>query len=339
MTMLEEARSIPDIAARSLARNAPAFREAARRISAFAPQVLVTVARGSSDSASEWIARLFAARLGMIPASLPPSLITVQNAQLNWRGALIMAVSQSGRSPDLIVPVEVARAAGALTVAIVNDAESPLAAAAELVIPVDAGAELAIAATKSFLMTLFQGARLLAAIQRDASLEQGLAGLPANLAQALATSWTPAVEVLRDATAPFVVGRGLMNGIARELALKLKEVCGLHAEAISGAEVMHGPKALIHEHHPVLAFTPMDDSRAAMESTVEQLGALSRRVVAVGAAIPGARIAVPIDTPSRADLSGLVIGTAVYPFIAELAAARGLSPDAPKNIQKVTKTL
>ena len=339
MGMIDEARSIPEIVAASLDRGDTAVAAVAERISAYGPRVLVTVARGSSDHAADYFGRLAAIRLGLLPVSLPPSLITVDGARPDLKAALVVAVSQSGRSPDLIAPIRVARDAGALTVALVNDTDSPLAGAADLVLPVDAGAETAVAATKSYVLSLVQSARLVALLAGDEALADAVRGLPPILVRALDADWTGIVPVLAPARAPFVIGRGFGLTVAREIALKLKEICGLSAEAVSGAEIMHGPKALIGPDDPVVALAPDDRARGAMETAIAALGRLSRRVVVLGRPAAGAGLALPVPSCPAPELACIAAATAAYPAMAALARARGLSPDAPRHLDKVTETL
>ena len=337
--MLAEAREIPDRTAAALAAQAPLLDDIADRLRRADPTVLVTVARGSSDHAAEYAGRLFAQTLGWLPASLPPSLVTVEDAPLRWRGAVVLAISQSGRSPDLIAPIEAARAGGALTIALTNVEDSPLAAAAECAVPIAAGPETAVAATKSFVLSLIQIAHLAARTSRDRGLIDALAALPPRLDQALSADWSPALEALADIRSGFVVGRGLGYAVARELALKFKEVCGLHAEAASGAEIMHGPKALIGPTDPVLCLTPDDPGGTAVRRQAASLAGLSSRVIAAGLPVDGAAGTLPVPAAPHPVLAAPILATAAYPFIAELAQARGLSPDTPRHLKKVTETL
>ncbi|NBB81916.1 MAG: SIS domain-containing protein [Alphaproteobacteria bacterium] len=338
MSMLDEAHAIPAVTETALHRGQEAIARAAGRLQEADPTVLVTVARGSSDNAGEVIGRLAAARLGWLPLSLPPSLITMDEARLRWDRSAVLAISQSGRSPDLIAPVAAARAGGAPTLALVNAVDSPLAEAADLVLPIDAGAEHAVAATKSYVLTLVQALRLMAAMDGDRVLADGLSRLPAALEQALVADWSAGLEPLASARSLFVVGRGPALGAARELALKMKELCGLHAEAISGAEIMHGPKALIGPDDPVLVLAPDDASRRLVEECVGVLSTLSRSVIVVGRPVPGAAMALPVPDAPVADLATLVVSTASYPFVAALARARGHDPDNPRHLAKVTET-
>jgi glucosamine--fructose-6-phosphate aminotransferase (isomerizing) len=334
--MMQEAASIPERAALALSRHQPEFETVAAAIRDFAPLHLVTVARGSSDHAAEYAGRLAAQHLGLIPASLPPSLVTLAEAPLRAERALVLAISQSGRSPDLLATVAALRGAGALTVALVNDGQSPLATTAELALPVDAGPERAVAATVSFVLSLLQAARLLAAVAEDDLFLADAAGLPALLAQALAVEWSPVVPWFAEAPSCMVAARGPLHAIAREGGLKLKEAAGLHAEALSLAELMHGPKALLTAHYPLLALA--DAALVNREMLQEVAGLTGRLVVAGPAALAGAaHVALP--AAPRPDLQALVTATALLPLVAAVARARGVSPDAPRHLTKVTETM
>lgn len=337
--MLTEAQTIPEVAARTLADTRAQMTEVAERIRRNDPTVLATVARGSSDNAAEYGGRLLAQRCGYLPASMPPSLITVERAQIRWANTLVIGVSQSGRSPDLVLPVDAARAGGADTVALVNVTDSPLAEAAETVLPIGAGPEVAVAATKSFVLTLIQFAHLAALLVRDEDLITALDALPATLDEALTMDWSPALTALADPAPRYAVGRGLGFPIAREIALKFKEVCGLHTEAISGAEVMHGPKALIGRADPIFCVAPGDRGGTAMRGEIAALAALSSNVIVAGQSVDGSALHLPIPVAPHPALSSIILATAAYPFIVELAQIRGLSPDAPRHLTKVTETL
>jgi len=337
--MLTEARQTPERLAATLADDEPAYREAGARIRAFAPRSLVTVARGTSDNAAEFLGRLAAGRLGLIPASLPPSLVTVEKAPLAFDGCLVVGISQSGGSPDLVAPMAAARAGGALTVALVNVADSPLARAAEIVLPVGAGEETAVAATKSFVLSLAQAIRLVAAAAEDAGLRARLEALPDALAAALALDWTAAVEPLAGAGWMPVCGRGLAAAAARELALKLKETTGVAAEGFTAAEVMHGPRTLIGPDTPVLCLAPEDAARPTMEDAIGLLGAMTSRLIAVGRTSRGAALTLPLPGLADPVHATPAILAAAYPFLDALAARNGVSPDTPRHLEKVTRTL
>jgi glucosamine--fructose-6-phosphate aminotransferase (isomerizing) len=336
--MRAETLVIPEVVATALGRQSATLDEVVRRIREVAPRGLVTVARGTSDHAAEYAIRLAACELGLLGTSLPPSLVTLAEAPLRFDGQLVVAISQSGRSPDVVEPAAAARRGGALTLAVVNDAASPLAEAADLVLEVDAGPELAVAATKSYVASLLQIARLTAALSGRKGLARAFADLPATLEQALDVDWSAALADLAPASSLFVVGRGLAYATAREAALKFKEVCGLHAEAVSGAEIMHGPKALIDAETPLLLFTAPDVPATAQLATARELAALTPRLWVAGSvdAPVGHRLTSPVaEEPALQPLVDIV---PLYLLADDLARRRGLSPDRPRHLSKVTET-
>jgi glutamine---fructose-6-phosphate transaminase (isomerizing) len=335
--MLAEATSVPSVVAAALDRNQAEIAAAARRIRNFDPSFIATVARGTSDHAAEYLARLLGQHAGLVGASLPPSLVTVHAAPLHLERAVTIAISQSGGSPDVVEPIKAAQRGGSLTIALVNVVDSPLAEAVDIVLPIDAGPERAVAATKSFVMALVQCVRLVDALA-GGSVVKDLARLPLALEQAVGCDWSGALPWLREPKSLLVVGRGYGLPIGREVALKLKEVAGLHAEAVSGAEIMHGPKALIDPDMPVLALAAEDGARASMDGTMAELARLTSRLIAIGPPSEHAALSLPAGPILEPALAGIATIAAFFPFAAALAAARGLSPDSPRNLQKVTRT-
>ncbi len=337
--MAAETASIPAAASAALTRQTEQIAAISAQLRAFDPRGVVTVARGSSDHAAEFALRVVGTRLGRLGTSLPPSLLTVSDARIRFDRQLVLAISQSGRSPDVLHCTEVARRRGALTLALTNDAASPLAKTAELVLAADAGPEHAVAATKSYVLTLLQVTRLLAAWAQETSLASALAPLPGRLAAALATDVAAALEPLTAPPGLFVVGRGLAFATAREAALKFKEIAGIHAEAVSGAEIMHGPKALVGPDRPVLMVAAPDLPAEHDTECAHQLAALTERLIIVGARDLASRLQV--RTPAAPDplLQPLVDATAMFVLAEWLARRRGLDPDRPRHLQKVTETL
>jgi glucosamine--fructose-6-phosphate aminotransferase (isomerizing) len=273
--------------------------------------------------------------MGVLTASSPPSVSSVYGARSDMTGILVLALSQSGRSPDLLAASRAAQQAGGTVVALVNDESSPLADLASAVIPIRAGPERSVAATKSFVATLSAIAQLTAAWSSDECLLAALKNLPEALAAAWALDWSSAVETLVAAEHLFVVGRGPNFATAQEAALKFKETCGLHAEAFSAAEIRHGPMALIGRNFPVLVFLPEDDARAGVEEAVVAFRRQGATVLTVGgcgeAALPIVRCH-PLLLP-------IVQAHAFYRMLDTVAARRGRDPDAPPHLAKVTETL
>jgi glucosamine--fructose-6-phosphate aminotransferase (isomerizing) len=299
--------------------------------------VALTVARGSSDHAASYFASLTMSRLGVPVASLPMSVATLQQAPLQVRDQLALAFSQSGKSPDLVGTMEALRKAGALTVAAVNAPSSPLADACEFHLPLMAGPELSVAATKSYIAMLSISAQLVAHWQKDDALLGALNTLPDALQAAGKLDWSKAVDELRGIERMIVIGRGLGLAIAQEAALKLKETSGIQAEAFSSAEVRHGPMELIDRDYPLLVFAPRGPEQAGLLHRARHMPARGARVLlAAPADVPEATL--PLATTAHAALDPIAAILSFYVMAAGLAAARGRNPDAPRHLNKVTET-
>lgn len=336
--MFREAGDSATAVTRQLAENEALMRALGERLHRAPPHFIMTGARGSSDHAATFAKYVFETRLGIATASAAPSVSSLYGAAQNLSGVLFLAISQSGRSPDLLQQAEAAREAGATVVALVNDADSPLAQSAEFYVPLHAGVERSVAATKSYIASLTAILHLTACWNRDPRLTKALHDLPAVLRTAWALDWSAVVELLVDAHNLFVIGRGLGLGIAQEAALKLKETCGLHAEAFSAAEVMHGPMTLVTSGFPVLAFTQADETRAGLMRLVEEFRARGAPVLVAepGDAQPGHLHVPAIGDPACTPV--LAIQT-FYRVVNSLALRRGRDPDAPPNLRKVTETV
>jgi glucosamine--fructose-6-phosphate aminotransferase (isomerizing) len=325
--LLTEALEAPARIEAQLSANRPLLADLARRFAHTPPRFVVSAARGSSAHAARYGKYLIETRLGIFTAAAAPSVATLYKAPMKLDGALFLAVSQSGRSPDLVMQAEAAKAGGALTLALVNDTDSPLAQASEIVLPLHAGPETSVAATKTFLASLSALAQLVALWSGDKSMETALDLLPQTLRAAAGKRWE--LPLKKGADSLFVVGRGTGLAIAAEAALKLKEVLGLHAEAYSGAEVLHGPVALVEPGFPVLAFVQDDATRPAMDETLAAMAAK-------GAAIHRVPTGAPPLTP---ELDLIAQAQVFYPWVARAALARGIDADQPRHLSKVTETL
>ena len=335
--MLEEALSAGECVGRQLSQDVDRYAELGRKLRSTNFNSALTLARGSSDHAANYCAYLIMARLGRIVASLPMSLLTLYKSPLVTRDTLTIAISQSGQSPDVVEPTRYFRDGGATTVALVNDIDSPLAQAAEWAMPLHAGKEHSVAATKSFITSLVAGARLVAHWQNDPELKAGLDALPEALAAGAQADWSPAIEVLAPARNIMVVGRGISFPIALESALKFKETSSLQAEAFSGAEIKHGPMALIDEGYPLLIFATRGPTQAGLVQLAgEMRGRGARVLLAAPADVAERDLTLPVAaTP---DLDPIVAVQAFYVMAAKLAEARGMDPDRPRHLSKVTKT-
>ncbi len=336
--MLAEAREAPAAAARAIAANGATCRALAARLVAKPPRFVVTCARGSSDSAATYANYLIELALGIVVASVGPSVSSIYGARLDMRDALFIAISQSGRSPDLLALAETARRDGALTVAIVNDETSPLAGAVEIVLAVQAGREQSVAATKSYLASLAAILQLVAAWRDDAALVRAVAELPEALEHAAAADWQAALPLLAGAEHLYVVGRGVGYAAAQEAALKLKETCGLHAEAISAAELMHGPLALAGPVFPVFAIGQDDAALPALRDLIATVAAQGAPVVTAApvSGWPGLTLPVARQHPFVQPIATI---QSFYVLAEAAARARERDPDRPQHLRKVTETV
>ncbi|TAL99939.1 MAG: SIS domain-containing protein [Paraburkholderia sp.] len=334
--MLKEALASSSIVAMQLA-DTSRVEALARALDAEPRQVALTVARGSSDHAASYFAALTMSRIGVPVASIPMSIATLQQAPLRVRGQFALAFSQSGRSPDLVETMRVLHEAGALTAAMVNVPGSPLAEAAGIELPLLAGAELSVAATKSYIAMLSLSAQLVAFWQRDAAFVDALRALPDALERAGKLDWSKAVDELRDVSQMIVIGRGAGLAIAQEAALKLKETSGIQAEAFSSAEVRHGPMELIDRDYPLLVFAPRGPEQAGLIGLARDMTKRGARVLlAAPADVPDATL--PLATTADPALDPVAAILSFYVMAAGLAAARGRNPDEPRYLNKVTET-
>lgn len=335
--MLEEAGSAPECVALQLSQDTGLYAALGQKLRSTKFNTALTIARGSSDHAANYLAYLIMSRIGRVVASLPMSLLTLYKSPLITRDTLTIAISQSGQSPDVVEPMRYFRDGGATTIALVNDTASPLAGSAEWALPLHAGNEQSVAATKSFIASLVAGARLAAEWQCDCDLKEGLAALPEALRTAAQADWSPAIEVLAPARNIMVVGRGIGFPIALESALKFKETSALQAEAFSGAEIRHGPMALIEEGYPLLIFATRGPAQAGLVQLASEMrGRGARVLLAAPAGIAERDLTLP--TAATPDLDPIVAIQAFYMMAAQLAEARGMDPDRPRHLSKVTRT-
>lgn len=301
------------------------------------PHLVITCARGSSDHAATFAKYAIETRLGIPTASAAPSVASVYSVSLQATGAVCIAISQSGRSPDLLATVSSLKAAGAWVLALVNEAVSPLADLADEIFPLSAGNERSVAATKSFIASLAGIARIVAEWSEDEQLRGGLSELPALLDQAWALDWSELAAQLAGCLDLYVLARGLGLGIAQEAALKLKETSQIHAEAFSTAELAHGPMALVKPGFPVLLFGQTDETSPGFGQCVSGLVERGARLLLAGPEAPGARM-LPI-VRSSPFLEPILQIQSFYRAANALAVARGLDPDRPPWLAKVTETL
>ncbi|MGK6320476.1 SIS domain-containing protein [Sphingomonas sp. DT-204] len=335
--MFAEAAESADTVARQLAANAEAVAALAETLRAERPRGVVTFARGSSDHAATFAKYLIETRLGLVTTSAAPSVASVYGAAPDYSGMLAIGISQSGKSPDILAAMRTAKQGGARTLALVNVTDSPLAAEADTCLPLHAGPELSVAATKSYITALAGLLHLVARWSRDDILLEAVKESPALLRKAWASDWTPLVDRLAEARGLYAIGRGLGFGIAQEAALKFKETCGLHAEAFSAAEVRHGPMALVGPGFPLLVFRQGDATVDGVDELVADVVGRGGEVLVSGGEVAGAIQLPHVD--AHPAIEPMLQIQAFYRAANALSLRRGFDPDHPPRLAKVTETI
>lgn len=335
--MYREAAQAPEVVRRQLASNAEAMRTLGESLRKRAPRAVVTCARGSSDHAATFARYLIETHLGILTSSASPSLSSVYETDTDLAGTVFLAISQSGKSPDLIAAAERAKASGAFVIALCNTVDAPLTRLAHAAIDLCAGPETSVAATKSYVASLSAIVHLVAEWTNDRELLDALREASAQLEKSWQLDWSAGIPALRDAINLFTVGRGYGLGIAQEAALKFKETCGLHAEAFSSAEVQHGPMALVRAGFPVLAFSQSDETRQGIETLAAEFAERKATVLVAGANV---RNGVSLPTiAAHPVIEPMLMILSFYRMVATLAVERGFNPDVPPHLRKVTETV
>ncbi|HEX3395136.1 MAG TPA: SIS domain-containing protein [Steroidobacteraceae bacterium] len=335
--MFAEAADASNAVRTQLQRDSAAMRSLGAELRRLNPRAVITCARGSSDHAATYAKYLIETHARVLTASAAPSVSSVYGVTQDVRGCLFIAISQSGRSPDLLASVASAKASGAVVLALSNSADSPLMAAADLTVELAAGPEGSVAATKSYLASLAAIARLVAAWTEDAAFESALARLPELMDRSWAADWSAALPELESAENLYVVGRGLGLGAAQEVALKCKETCGIHAEAFSSAELRHGPYTLLKKGFPALLMAQNDATRPGIEALAIELARRGVPVLLAGGNAAGSTLLPTVA--ASAELAPILLVQSAYRMIAALSLRRGFDPDRPPHLYKITETV
>ena len=337
VTMACEIREAPAAVSLQLQSLAEPLAQLVGRLKRRPPQVVVTCARGSSAHAATFGKHLIERYLGIPVAEAAPNIASVYGRRLRLENQLFLAISQSGQSDDLVALASNAKTAGALTVGIVNATDGPLVSACDIVLPVGAGPELSVAASKTFVATLAVLLRLTASWAEDGGLSGAIARLPDRLAAAVDLDWSELVDTLVGTKSLVAIGRGPTLAMAREASLKLKETCRLHAEAFSGAEFLHGPVALVSPRYPVLMFMPTD---AAAHGMRQLAAGLQEKGTALFTTEPSASGAgcLPTLASDHPETDAVCLIQSFYAMLIRLAERIGTDVDRPHHLRKVTRT-
>ena len=336
--MRREILQIPQVTRDLLENGMAPVVAAAQQLRQAQPRFLVTTARGSSDHAATYLKYAFELSMGLPVASVGPSVASIFAAPLKLDGAAFLGISQSGQSPDIVSMAKAASDQGAVCVAITNDIMAPLARQCHHSIDIRAGCEFSVAATKTFVSSVVSGLALLAHWQEDKPLLDALHRLPAQMEKATKNHWPELLEAMQNRRSLLVLGRGPGFAISSEAALKFKETCQIHAESYSSAEVLHGPVAVLSQGDVVLALSARDAAEAAINGVADQLAARGGKVFVTS---DSAQKAEPLEFVATGHplTDPLLLIVSFYAFIERLARARGLNPDQPRNLRKVTETV
>ncbi|MEW6990199.1 glucosamine-6-phosphate deaminase NagB-II [Colwelliaceae bacterium 6441] len=327
--MEQEAKQAPSVVQGQLAANKSLAESIGAKLREIAPKMVMIIGRGSSDHAGVFGKYLIEIEAGIPTFAAAPSVSSVYGKQLKLDQALVIVISQSGRSPDIIAQAEMAKKAGAYCVALVNDETSPLKDIVDEVLPLKAGAEISVAATKSYLATLSALLQLTAYWTENQELISALDTLPAAMQTIIDSEPQLTSQSIDGVKNMVVLGRGLGYAITKEMALKLKEVSSIHAEAFSSAEFLHGPVTLVEQGLAILNCAVNDESA---QSHQEQIDEMAQR----GADLVHLR---QTDNNVHPRLAPLVVLQRFYLDVAEVSVSRGFNPDEPKGLKKVTRTL
>ncbi|MGB5837638.1 MAG: SIS domain-containing protein [Albidovulum sp.] len=336
--MRREVLEIPAAVDRLLTVGNADMKRAAEALRERSPAFMVSVARGSSDHVATYFKYASELLTGIPVASVGPSVASVYKRKLKLAGSACVSVSQSGKSPDIVEMARVARECGALSFAMTNHSDSPLAQVSDHTLHLHAGPELSVAATKTFVTSAVSAIWLLAEFAGDDELLASIHTLPVFLEKAVHETWPDMAAKIGDRTSLFCLGRGPAIAISNEAALKFKETCQLHAESYSSAEVLHGPVSIVDQGFPVIALTAKDEAEDMLVQVADEMAAKGASVFVTSPkansahVLPAVRTGHPLTDP-------IALIASFYSMVETVATARGINPDAPRHLHKVTETI
>lgn len=330
LTLMErEAAQTPAVIKQQLLNNQAIAERIGEQLRHRAPNNVMIIGRGSSDHAGVFGKYLIEIEANIPVSSAAPSVASVYNKQLKLDNSLVIVISQSGRSPDIIAQAQMAKDAGAYCVALVNDEDSPLKEIVDEMMPLKAGEEKSVAATKSYLATLSALLQLTAHWTQNSQLIASLNQLPEALTQIIESSAQLTAQSLDSVNNLVVLGRGLGYAVSKEIALKLKEVASIHAEAFSSAEFLHGPVTLVEQGLTIINCQVEDESHQAHIAQIDEVTERGASVVTLS----------QLNNKIDGRIAPLVVLQRFYLDVAKVAVYRGFNPDEPKGLKKVTRTL
>lgn len=327
--MEQEAKQAPSVIEQQITANQALMERIGEKLRLISPKLVMIIGRGSSDHAGVFGKYLIEIEAGIPVCAAAPSVASVYGKSLDLNGALVIVISQSGRSPDIIAQAKMAKAAGGYCIALVNDESSPLTDIVDDFVPLKAGEEVSVAATKSYLATLSALLQLTAYWSQNTGLIEALNTLPSAMQAMVDSDAQLTPESLENVKNMVVLGRGLGYAVTKEMALKLKEVSSIHAEAFSSAEFLHGPVTLVEQGLAILDCAVNDESAEAHQEQIEEMAERGADLVHLK----------QLDQQIHPRLAPLVVLQRFYLDVAHVAVSKGFNPDEPKGLKKVTRTI
>jgi len=335
--VLEEANSIAEKIAIFNQSDENPYHLIAKKISEKKIKHIVTIARGTSDCAALYASYLFAKTLGLTTYSLPPSIITLENSNFDFSNTLVIVISQSGLSEDLIKCEKASREMGGETIILSNNLNSPMVNSANYFFNINAGKEVSVAATKTFILSLLNIVKLVAIIKNDKEILNNILKLPELLNKELNNPWE-AELIDKNISSGFIISRGLGYALSTEISLKFKELCQEQIEPFSSAEVMHGPKSLIQNSFKLFTLSLNDPSGRSVAVDTEKLMEITNKVYEIKSNSKN-NSDLTFQTLNSPELDSIIIMSKFYPWIIKYSKLKGLKPDNPRYLTKVTRTL
>jgi len=332
--VLEEACSIAERIAIFNQKDDNPYHLIAKNISDKKIKHIVTVARGTSDCVALYASYLFAKTIGLTTYSLPPSIITLENSHFDFSNTLVLVISQSGLSKDLIICEQASRKMGAETMILTNNVNSPIVNNANYFFHINAGEEESVAATKTFALSLLNIIKLIAVVSDNKKIIDNIFQLPDHISKESKDSWDPEL-IDKNVSNGFIISRGLGYALSTEISIKFKELCQEQIEPFSSAEVMHGPKSLIENSFKLFTLSLNDSSGSSVLKDAKKLMKITNKVYLITSQ---SNTNLSYSSMNHPELDSIIIMSKFYPWIIKYSIYKGLNPDNPRYLTKVTQT-
>jgi len=332
--VLEEACSIAERIAIFNQKDDNPYHLIAKNISDKKIKHIVTVARGTSDCVALYASYLFAKTLGLTTYSLPPSIITLENSHFDFSNTLVLVISQSGLSKDLIICEQASRKMGAETMILTNNVNSPIVNNANYFFNINAGEEESVAATKTFALSLLNIIKLIAVVSDNKKIIDNIFQLPDHISKESKDLWDPEL-IDKNVSNGFIISRGLGYALSTEISIKFKELCQEQIEPFSSAEVMHGPKSLIENSFKLFTLSLNDSSGSSVLKDTKKLMKITNKVYSI---TYQSNASLNYSSMNHPELDSIIIMSKFYPWIIKYSIYKGLNPDNPRYLTKVTQT-